>query len=101
MKITRALPSHGPVIDDVAGLVRKRLAFHQQRMDRVSEALRQGARTTWDVTKVLFPGLSPLDTFLAISEAIGHLEVLELEGAIASSHEGDVVIWGLVRPEEP
>ena len=101
MKIARALPSHGPIIHDVTGLVRQRLAFHQRRMDRVSEALRQGARTTWDVTKVLFPDLSPLDTFLAISEAIGHLEVLELEGAIASSHEGAVVIWSLVRPEEP
>jgi hypothetical protein len=70
-------------------------------MDRVLEALRQGARTTWDVTKLLFPDLSALDTFLAISEAIGHLEVLELEGVIASSPEGDVVIWSLARPEEP
>ena len=101
IKIARALPSHGPVIDDVPGLVRQRLAFHQRRMDRVLEALRQGARTTWDVTNLLFPDLSPLDTFLAISEAIGHLEVLELEDAIASSREGDVVIWSLVRPEDP
>ncbi|MGD8475215.1 MAG: MBL fold metallo-hydrolase [Anaerolineae bacterium] len=101
IKIARALPSHGPVIDDVPGLVRQRLAFHQRRMDRVLEALCQGARTTWDVTKLLFPDLSALDTFLAISEAIGHLEVLELEGVIASSPEGDVVIWSLARPEEP
>ena len=101
MKIARALPSHGPVIHDVPRLVRQRLAFHQRRMDRVSEALRQGARTTWEVTQVLFPSLSPLDTFLAISEAIGHLELLELEGTIASSHAGNVVIWSLVRPEGP
>ena len=100
MKIERALPSHGPVIHDVAGLVRQRLAFHQRRMDRVLEALRQGARTTWDVTQVLFPGLSPLDTFLAISEAIGHLELLELEGAITGSTARGVVIWNLVGIQE-
>ena len=101
MEIARALPSHGPVIHDVAGLVRQRLAFHQRRMDRVLGALRQGARTTWDVTQVLFPDLSPLDTFLAISEAIGHLELLELEGAITGRNAGGVVIWSLVGPQEP
>jgi glyoxylase-like metal-dependent hydrolase (beta-lactamase superfamily II) len=101
MGIHVALPSHGPVIHDVAGLVRQRLDFHQRRMDRVVEALRQGARTTWDVTQALFPNLSPLDTFLAISEAIGHLELLELEGSITSSSEGDVVVWRLAQRHEP
>lgn len=101
MKIDRALPSHGPIIHDVSGLVRQRLAFHQRRMERVLEALRQGAKTTWDVTQALFPGLSPLDTFLAISEAIGHLELLELEGAISSCNTGDVIVWSLVESRLP
>jgi len=101
MGIDVALPSHGPVIHDVAGLVRQRLDFHQRRMHRVLEALRQGARTTWDVTQALFPNLSPLDTFLAISEAIGHLELLELEGSITSSSEKDVVVWRLAQRHKP
>jgi hypothetical protein len=70
-------------------------------MDRVLEALRQGARTTWDVTQALFPNLSPLDTFLAISEAIGHLELLELEGTITGVDVQDVVVWSLTRKQEP
>jgi glyoxylase-like metal-dependent hydrolase (beta-lactamase superfamily II) len=101
MRIDRALPSHGPVIHDVPELVRQRLEFHQRRMDRVLEALRQGARTTWDVTQALFPNLSPLDTFLAISEAIGHLELLELEGTITGVDVQDVVVWSLTRKQEP
>jgi glyoxylase-like metal-dependent hydrolase (beta-lactamase superfamily II) len=101
MGIEVALPSHGPVIHDVAGLVRERMEFHQRRMQRVLEALRQGARTTWDVTQALFPNLSPLDTFLALSEAIGHLELLELEGSITSSSEQDVVEWTLAQSHEP
>lgn len=101
MRIDRALPSHGPVIHDVPGLVRQRLDFHQRRMDRVMEALHQGARTTWDVTQALFPNLSPLDTFLAISEAIGHLELLEVERKITAADTQDVVVWNLIQKQEP
>jgi glyoxylase-like metal-dependent hydrolase (beta-lactamase superfamily II) len=93
MDVTRALPSHGPVINDVAGLVRRRLAFHEDRLGRVLDALRQGARTTWDVTQVLFPGCSPLDTFLAISEVIGHLDLLEMGGTIAPEETRGVIRW--------
>ncbi len=97
--VRHALPSHGPVIDDVAGLVARRLAFHQQRLDRILEALGAGARTTWDVTLALFPGRSPLDTFLAVSEVIGHLDVLEMEGRIEKHKPaGDIDHWLLQDP---
>jgi glyoxylase-like metal-dependent hydrolase (beta-lactamase superfamily II) len=93
LDVARALPSHGPVVDDVAGLVARRLAFHQRRLDRIVEALRAaGACTTWQITLALFPDRSPLDTFLAVSEVIGHLDILEMEGRI--EREGDR--WRLV-----
>jgi glyoxylase-like metal-dependent hydrolase (beta-lactamase superfamily II) len=82
MDIRQALPSHGPIIHDVAGLVRQRLDFHEQRMERVLEAIQNGAKTTWEITEDLFPNRSPLDTFLAVSEVIGHLDLLEMEGKI-------------------
>jgi glyoxylase-like metal-dependent hydrolase (beta-lactamase superfamily II) len=97
--VRRALPSHGPVIDDVAGLVAQRLAFHQRRLDRIMEALHAGAWTIWDVTQALFPGRSPLDTFLAVSEVIGHLDVLELDGRIERRPAGDVDQWVVVESQ--
>ena len=100
MQIERALPSHGPIIHDVPGLVRQRIEFHRRRMARVLDALQQGARTTWGVTQALFPDLSPLDTFLAFSEAIGHLDLLELEGRIVNVDSGDVAVWKVIQPEE-
>ncbi len=99
MGIRRALPGHGPIIRDVADLVQQRMDFHQQRVDRVLGALRQGAQTTWEVTQALFPNLSPLDTFLAVSEVIGHLDLLEMEGKIASTTAGEVAVWRLVRDQ--
>jgi glyoxylase-like metal-dependent hydrolase (beta-lactamase superfamily II) len=96
LDVARALPSHGPVVDDVAGLVARRLAFHQRRLDRILQALRAaGACTTWQITLALFPDRSPLDTFLAVSEVIGHLDILELEGRI--ERDGDR--WRLLDPQ--
>jgi hypothetical protein len=74
-------------------LVRRRLLFHQQRVVRVLETLHNGARTTWDVTEALFPNRSLLDTFLAVSEVIGHLDLLEMEGRIASQKAHGVLLW--------
>ena len=101
LDVAQALPSHGPVIHDVSGLVRQRLAFHRRRVARVLDALRSGARTTWDVTYDLFPDRSPLDTFLAVSEVIGHLDLLEMEGRIAAEEKHDLIIWRLLPdPDE-
>lgn len=94
--VSRALPSHGPVIDDVPGLVAERLAFHDRRVERVLGALRAGARTTWDVTLALFPQKAPLDTFLAVSEVIGHLDLLELDGRIERRPEDGIDAWHLL-----
>jgi len=95
MDVEQALPSHGPIIHDVAGLVSRRLAFHQRRLARVVGALRYGANTTWDVTQALFPDRPPLDTFLAVSEVVGHLDLLEIEGKIAGEKANGVIRWRL------
>lgn len=96
MQVDQALPSHGPVIHDVPGLVHQRLAFHEQRIRQVLDALHGGARTTWEVTEALFPNRSPLDTFLAVSEVIGHLDLLEVEGKIAGEKADGIMLW---RPQ--
>jgi glyoxylase-like metal-dependent hydrolase (beta-lactamase superfamily II) len=95
MDVVQALPSHGPIVYDVAELVRQRLAFHERRLARVMDALRNGACTTWDVTQNLFPGTSPLDTFLAVSEVIGHLDLLEMRGKITMTRSNGVLVWDL------
>jgi glyoxylase-like metal-dependent hydrolase (beta-lactamase superfamily II) len=97
MDVNRALPGHGPIIHDVAGLVQERLAFHRQRMAGVLAALEDGARTTWDVTQVLFPNRSPVDTFLAVSEVIGHLELLEIHEHIVRDSVDGVTFWNLTE----
>jgi glyoxylase-like metal-dependent hydrolase (beta-lactamase superfamily II) len=93
LEINLALPGHGPVIHDVARLVSHRLDFHHRRLERVMDTLRRAVCTTWEVADALFPNRMPLDTFLAISEVIGHLDVLETEGKIVAQKVDGVFRW--------
>lgn len=93
LEIEEALPGHGPVIYDVARLVRQRLGFHQRRLERVMDAVHSGFCTTWQITEALFPNRTPLDTFLAVSEVIGHLDVLEMDGKVIGQKASGVFRW--------
>jgi len=51
-------------------------------MDRVLFSLSQGERTPFEIAMDLFPGVSPFEVFLGISEAVGHLEILREKGKV-------------------
>jgi glyoxylase-like metal-dependent hydrolase (beta-lactamase superfamily II) len=101
MEISLALPSHGPPIPNVPDLVNRRLAFHDRRLEKIRAVLQSGARTTWEITQFLFPDRTPLDTFLALSETLGHLELLELEGQIDSMRRGKILLWNKATGHHP
>jgi glyoxylase-like metal-dependent hydrolase (beta-lactamase superfamily II) len=96
LEINLALPGHGPVIHDVARLVSHRLDFHQRRLERVMDTLHHAVCTTWEITDALFPDRTPLDTFLAVSEVIGHLDLLEMDGKIVGRKVRGVFRWRTV-----
>ncbi len=91
MDIAAAWPGHGDRIVDVEGLVRQRLEFHAQRARAILEL--DTDLTVYKVARRLFPRLDPLNFFLAISEVLGHLELLETEGYLSSTRRGEVMVW--------
>jgi glyoxylase-like metal-dependent hydrolase (beta-lactamase superfamily II) len=89
----RALPGHGEVVEDVPGLVRQRLAFHKRRAQKILNAL-DAPRTLWELTRPIFPRLTHgMDFFLALSEILGHLDLLEEAGRARPAREGGRVKW--------
>jgi len=89
-----ALPGHGAPVTDVAGLVRQRLAFHQRRAQRIGGALDAEPLTLWQLTQPIFPRLTrPMDYFLALSEVLGHLDLLEAAGQAAPQTNSGLVRW--------
>jgi glyoxylase-like metal-dependent hydrolase (beta-lactamase superfamily II) len=89
-----ALPGHGEPVTDVGGLVRHRVTFHMRRAATILASLDGRAQTLWELTRQLFPRLkSEMDHFLALSEVLGHLDLLERDGRAAAEREGELLRW--------
>ncbi|MBN1945795.1 MAG: MBL fold metallo-hydrolase [Bradymonadales bacterium] len=77
-----AYPGHGRVIDDVAGLIDRNLAFIEQRRERFFAHILAGARRPGELAAAVFGTLDIANTYLAISETVGYLDLLERDGQV-------------------
>jgi glyoxylase-like metal-dependent hydrolase (beta-lactamase superfamily II) len=76
----RALPAHGPVIDDPVALIHGYVEHRAQREAQVLAALRRGGTTVDDITARIYPSLVEALVPMAKESVLAHLEKLEIEG---------------------
>ena len=76
----RALPAHGPVIDDPAALIHRYVEHRQQREHQVIDALASGQSTVESITAGIYPGLSDALVPMARESVLAHLQKLESDG---------------------
>lgn len=88
LPVDLVLPGHGPPFDRHREVIDALLGFYGKRRERIREMLADGARTAWEVTEGLFPRARPGDAFLAVSESIANLEVMEAEGEVVREQAG-------------
>ncbi|MBC8446609.1 MAG: MBL fold metallo-hydrolase [Chloroflexi bacterium] len=90
MDIGLVLSGHGEPIEDHRALIEKRFAFHQERLDNIRGVLSAGPQRVWAIVRALFPRLGGIDTFLAVSEILGHLDVMEEAGEVKRAAQNGV-----------
>jgi glyoxylase-like metal-dependent hydrolase (beta-lactamase superfamily II) len=93
LDVRLTLPGHGPAITNHRALIQERLAFHEERADRIRGTLDNKTLTAYQIAETLFPELDAVNTFLAISEVIGHLQWLEARGQVSHTERGGVARW--------
>ncbi|WP_423744699.1 MBL fold metallo-hydrolase (plasmid) [Haladaptatus sp. SPP-AMP-3] len=86
------LPGHREEITDPAGRIDEILAAHEERTENV-RALVDGPTTAFDVMTELFGDLPATEYFPGMSEAVGHLDVLEERGEVNRHEQGGVVVY--------
>ena len=90
MEIGLVLSAHGEPIADHRALIDKRFAFYQKRLSAIRGVLSSGVQTVWSIVQSLFSRLGGIDTFLAVSEILGHLDVMEEAGEVRQTTEDAV-----------
>lgn len=86
------LPGHREVITDPAKRIAEILDAHEERTANV-RALVDGPTTAFDVMCELFEDLPATEYFPGMSEAVGHLDVLEERDEVNRHEQGGVVVY--------
>lgn len=77
-----ALPGHGPVFTGTRGLSEDRARQHDKRAAAIHAHLASGPATARALVDALWQNLPPDMLFLAVSEVLAHLDVLEARDAV-------------------
>jgi glyoxylase-like metal-dependent hydrolase (beta-lactamase superfamily II) len=80
---------HGEPVSDYEELFNRYLRAIGERQSEVIRLIPRAGATAWDVSLELFPGADDVHRFLAVSEAVAHLDLAHSEGKLAVELSGD------------
>ncbi|WP_458204792.1 MBL fold metallo-hydrolase [Haladaptatus sp. NG-SE-30] len=86
------LPGHRDEITSPSTRIDEILAAHEERTENVRRIV-DGPTTPFDVMTELFDDLPATEYFPAMSEAVGHLDVLEERGEVERHERGGVLVY--------
>src|SRR5919197_909821 len=80
---------HGEPVSDYEELFNRYLRAIGERQTEVIRLIPKQGATAWDISLELFPGSTDVHRFLAVSEAVAHLDLAHSEGKLALELSGD------------
>jgi len=93
LDVRRVLPGHGEDVTDLPGLLAGYRVHHRERMDRIWRAIRDRPRPLYHLIGDVFDFVPEHDVFLAVSEILVHLEILENEGRAELADPGPPLLY--------
>ena len=96
LDVATVLPGHGPLFTDHRRAIARVRRHHRRRLEAVAVALGDGPATAYEVARRVFPKVRGWDVFLAVSEAVAHLDVLtENEKATVQALQTQALCYAL------
>jgi glyoxylase-like metal-dependent hydrolase (beta-lactamase superfamily II) len=74
---------HGEPVEDYEELFTRYLRAVRERQAQVIQLIAKEGATAWDIARALFPDATDVHRFLAVSEAVAHLDLAHTEGKLA------------------
>jgi glyoxylase-like metal-dependent hydrolase (beta-lactamase superfamily II) len=79
---TLVLGGHGEPVNDYEELFHRYVRAIDQRQADVVKLIPKTGATAWDVAQEMFPGSDDVHRFLAVSEAVAHLDYAQSQGKL-------------------
>lgn len=94
MSLELLLTGHGPPVKRHKDLIRRRLAEHDRRSERIAAVLEQGPNTAYGIAHELWPArLVREQPLLVLWEVLGHLDLMTSAGSLAERKADDGNSW--------
>lgn len=84
---------HGAAVTDYEELFNRYLRAIRERQAEVLRLVSEAGASAWDVSRSMFPETDDVHRFLAVSEAVAHLDLAHSEGKLAVELNGDREVY--------
>ena len=93
MPIQTVLPGHGDTFGDHATLIDERFAMHERRAHKIAGLIAEQPLTAHEIAHSIWGGVALTQTFLTLSEVLGHIDLLVERGEVTEVPDEGVVRW--------
>ncbi len=84
---------HGESINDYEELFNRYLRAIRERQSEVIRLVPKAGATAWEISLEMFPGADDVHSFLAVSEAVAHLDLAHSEGKLGVEMNGEREVY--------
>jgi glyoxylase-like metal-dependent hydrolase (beta-lactamase superfamily II) len=84
---------HGDEVNDYDELFNRYIRAVQERQSQVIKLVPKEGTTAWEVAQKMFPGADDVHRFLAVSEAVAHLDLAQSEGKLGYEVSGPTEVY--------
>ncbi len=94
LEVQTAFPGHGEPISNHRALIERRIRYRQRRTEQIQALLTDRGQTVYELAQQVFgPEIVQAQSFLTVSEIIGQLDILELNGLASMSEENGLWMY--------
>lgn len=88
-----AYPGHGGPIANPSARIRELIGHHEQRKEEIHKRLGRQGKTLVALCRELYQNLDDLNLMLALSEVVGHLDLLAEEKRVAITRRAGTLVF--------
>jgi glyoxylase-like metal-dependent hydrolase (beta-lactamase superfamily II) len=93
MDVREVLPGHGEPFGGHAALIDERFGLHERRARKILGLIGEQPRTAHELAHAIWGGVALTQTFLTLSEVLGHVDLLVERGEVTPVDDEGVVRW--------
>jgi glyoxylase-like metal-dependent hydrolase (beta-lactamase superfamily II) len=98
--LTEMMPGHGDPRGEPNELIELRIGLHEERKEKLAELIEGGRVTVPALADALWGQVEASQIYLAVSEVLGHTDLLIGEGRLREREQDGMVVFEPVRPTE-